>query len=133
MRFAWDEKETSDGPKRVFSAEFWVDEYEPNNPLNDRREKSASGNGILGSMRRTLAVFLSCVTAGLPGCGGPREGELLGPEWRLSARVEFVQDDFETARSPTPTSTFYLAFPFIGGDIYGSITTRDFARHTREQ
>lgn len=51
-----------------------------------------------------------------------------GPEWSLRTRVEFVESDFKTARAPLDPGSFYLAFPFIGGDLYGAATTDDFVR-----
>jgi hypothetical protein len=79
-------------------------------------------------MRKKIAICFVSAFYGLSGCSDPLESKLLGQEWRLSARVEFVKDDFETRRTALPSSGLYLAFPFIGGDIYGSASTADFAR-----
>ena len=54
--------------------------------------------------------------------------EPVGAEWKLRTRVEFVESDFSTPRAAVSPEDFYLAFPFIGGDLYGAPTTDDYVR-----
>jgi hypothetical protein len=59
-----------------------------------------------------------------------RDSADAGPEWELRTRVQFVESDFKTVREALPPESFYLSFPFIGGDLYGAPTTEDFIRVT---
>lgn len=75
-------------------------------------------------MRIAVLAFASTLVA----CSSGHDSTELGPEWKLRTRVEFVESDFKTARAALDPETFYLAFPFIGGDLYGAPTTDDFVR-----
>jgi hypothetical protein len=75
-------------------------------------------------MRAAALVFASTLIACSPG----HDTADLGPQWKLHTRVEFVESDFKTARTALAPGSFYLAFPFIGGDLYGAPTTDDFVR-----
>jgi hypothetical protein len=68
-----------------------------------------------------IATFLGCVAC------GPSS---IGAEWKLRVRVEFVESDFKTPRPALARDRFYLAFPFIGGDFYGTPTTKDYSKAT---
>jgi hypothetical protein len=75
-------------------------------------------------MRIAVLVFASTLTA----CSSGHDSAGVGPDWKLRTRVEFVESDFKTVRAPLDPASFYLAFPFIGGDLYGTPTTHDFVR-----
>ncbi len=73
-------------------------------------------------MKAAAALFAFTLVA----CGP--DPQPMGPEWKLLTRVEFVESDFKTPRAALAPERFYLAFPFIGGDLYGAPTTDDYVR-----
>jgi hypothetical protein len=77
-------------------------------------------------MRAAVFVLATTLTACSPG----RDSAGIGEEWKLDVRVEFVESDFKTPRAALAPETFYLAFPFIGGDLYGAPTTDDLVQVT---
>ena len=60
--------------------------------------------------------------------GGPRESAVVRPDWIVSARLKFVGADRKTEVPAPPLESFYLWFPFIGGDLPGDPTTVDFVK-----
>jgi hypothetical protein len=79
----------------------------------------------VGPDTRAAALLLAST---LIACSPGHDSAELGSEWQLRARVEFVESDFKTARAALAPASFYLAFPFIGGDLYGVPTTDDLVR-----
>jgi hypothetical protein len=43
----------------------------------------------------------------------------------IHSKVSFVADDYVTRRDPLPLSDFRLSFPYISGDLYGSVSIAD--------
>lgn len=75
---------------------------------------------------RALAMIVACAT--LVACAPPPEVPAPGPEWKLSTRVLFVENDYVTPRTAPSTTGFRLSFQMIGGGLFGTITNPDVAR-----
>lgn len=70
-----------------------------------------------------LALMLGSACTGVGAQGRPAASP-----WHLTARIEFVEADYKTPRAAPRPSSIYMAFPFIGGDLYGEATTDDALR-----
>lgn len=75
------------------------------------------------SVMRAATLLL---TSTLAACSPARDSAGIGAEWKLDVPLQFVESDFKTPRAALAPEAFYLAFPFIGGDLYGAPTTNDF-------
>jgi hypothetical protein len=53
-------------------------------------------------------------------------------QWVIHSKVRFVADDYVTLRDPLPLSDFRLTFPYVSGDLYGSVSIADWL-HPRIQ
>jgi hypothetical protein len=69
-------------------------------------------------------LWVVVILVALAGCNRADQAR---PDWIISSRLVFLNDDLRGSWAPRP-ETYRLTFPYIAGDIYGPPTTGDFIK-----